>query len=120
MLPPIKEYLDVVRSHLHLDPETELRAVRELHSYFEEKVKELQDSGLSEKAAAKTAIEHCGRAKGIARRMYEAHSKGSWVEAAMAFLPHFAFAILFFFHLWQSTLLGPTFLFLIIYVSLYE
>ena len=40
MLPEIRDYLDEVRSHLHLDPATERRAIKELYSYFLEKVRE--------------------------------------------------------------------------------
>jgi len=119
MLPEIRSYLDEVGLHLHLDPDTETRAIRELHSYFQEKLRELQESGLSDTDAAKVAIECCGRARQISRRMYEAHSKGSWTEATLALLPHLVFAGLFFSHLWRHPFLATVALSLIICVTLY-
>jgi hypothetical protein len=47
MLPEVREYLEDVRSHLHLDTATERQIISELYSYFQEKVAELQDRGIS-------------------------------------------------------------------------
>jgi hypothetical protein len=119
MLSEIRGYLDEVRSHLHLDPATEVQVVRELYSHFQERVGELQGAGLSEKDATKVAIECCGRARVIARRMYEAYSKGSWAEAAMAFLPHLIIASLFLSHLWRHPIVAPIAFIAIVCVTLY-
>ncbi len=119
MLPEIRSYLEDVKSHLYLDPATERWIIRDLYSYFQEKIGELQETGLSEEDSAKVAIESCGRPRVIARRMYEAHSKGSWTEAAIASLPHLIIAGLFFAHLWHHYLLAPIAFASIVCVTLY-
>jgi hypothetical protein len=120
MLSEIKGYLDEVKSHLHLDQATEMQVMRELYGYFQEKMAELQEAGLSEKEATKVAIQCCGRTRVIARRMYEAYSKGSWMEAAIAFLPHFIIAGLFLTHLWLHPFVAPVAFAFIVGVTLYE
>ena len=45
MLPEVRNYLDEVRSHLHLDSLTEKRVISELYCYFQERVAELQEKG---------------------------------------------------------------------------
>jgi hypothetical protein len=119
MLPEIRDYLTEVRSHLHLDPPTEWWIIRDLHGYFEEKIGDLRNAGLSEREAARVAIESCGRPRVMARRMYEAHSKGSWNEAAIACLPHLIIAGLFLSHLWRHPIVAPIVLGAIIYITLY-
>ncbi|HEY82747.1 MAG TPA: hypothetical protein G4O01_05595 [Dehalococcoidia bacterium] len=101
MLPEVVKYLDEVRSHLHLDALTERRVIGELYTYFQEKVADLQEQGLSEAEATKEAIKSFGRARVVARLMYEAYSKGSWMEALIAALPHLIVAGLFATHLWR-------------------
>lgn len=120
MLPEIRGYLDEVKSHLRLDPATEMQVMRELYGYFQEKMDELQEAGLSEKEATRAAIQSCGRTRVIARRMYEAHSKGSWMEAVQAFLPHFIIAGLFLTHLWLHPLVALVAFSFIVGVTLYE
>lgn len=119
MLPEIRNYLDEVRSYLHLDQATQMWVISDLCSYFEEKTEELQGAGLSEKEAARVAIECCGRPRVIARRMYEAHSKGSWNEAAWAFLPHLVIAFLFLSHLWHHPVVAPIGFGSVVMVALY-
>ena len=114
----IREYLDDVRSHLHLDPATEVRIMKELYGYFEDKVSDLQEEGFSQEEASDAAIKSFGRPRAIALRMYEAHSKGSWVEASLALLPHLLLAGLFLTHLWRHPLLAPIVFAAIICVTL--
>jgi len=119
MLPNVKGYLSEVKLHLHLDPATEMQVMRELCGYFQEKTEELQEAGLSEKEATSIAIQDCGRPRVIAQRMYEAYSKGSWMEAALAFLPHLIIAGLFLSHLWRHPIVAPVFFLFIVGVTLY-
>jgi len=119
MLPEIRDYLDEVKSHLHLDPATEMQVMRELYSYFQEKMDELQEAGLSEKGSTRVAIQCCGRPRVIAQRMYEAYSKGSWTESALAFLPHLTIAGLFLAHLWRHPFIAPIAFIFIVGVTLY-
>jgi len=115
----VKSYLDEVRLHLRLDPAIERRIVRELYTDFEERVTELQASGLSGKDATRAASGALGRPRVIAQRMYEAHSKGSWTEVALASLPHLIIALMFVFHLWRNPFLVLPALALIVGVTLY-
>ncbi len=119
MMPEIRGYLDEVKSHLHLDPATEIQVTRELYSYFQEKMDELQEAGLSEKEATKVATQCCGRPRVIAQRMYEAYSKGSWSEAALAFLPHLIIAGLFLTHLWRHSFVAPIAFVFVVGITLY-
>lgn len=102
MLIEIGTYLDEVRDHLHLDPFTEKRVIGELYTYFQEKISELQLQGYSEKEATRNAIRACGRPRVIARLMYEAHSRGSWIDAVLSSQPHLIIAVLFCTHLWSN------------------
>lgn len=119
MQPEVGNYLDEMRGHLRLDPATEERIVRELYTDFQDRVADLQASGLSERDASKAAIRALGRPRVIAQRMYEAHSKGSWTEVALASLPHLIVALLFVFSLWHNPFLAPAALALIVSVTLY-
>lgn len=119
MLPEVRDYLENVRSHLHLDPVTEKRVISEFYSYFQERIDELNQSGLSERDATEAAIESFGRARVVARLMYEAHSKGSWVEAAITSTPHLIMAALFILHLWRHPILAPIAFISIVCVTLF-
>ncbi|MFP4642018.1 MAG: hypothetical protein ACLFPU_07570 [Dehalococcoidia bacterium] len=111
--------MDELRSQLHLDPATEARVLRELGGYFREKTADLRAEGLSDEEANELAIESCGQPKVLAQQIYEAHSQGSWIDAAMACLPHFIVAGLFMLSLWQNMLVVSIISGLIVCVSLY-
>lgn len=98
-------YLDQVRLHLHLDPLTERRVISELATHFQEKVSDLQTSGLAEEEASREAITSFGEPKTIARLMYEAYGRGSWIDALIGCQPHLVAAALFATHLWRHPLL---------------
>ncbi len=106
----VAAYLDEVRTHLHLDPDTEARVISELYSHLQEKVSELLDRGVSEPEATREALESFGGARSIARLTYEAYSRGSWVEALIGCQPHMIVAALFATHVWrQPVMLGAAF-----------
>jgi len=119
MLPKIRNYLEEIRSHLHLDPLTEKRVIGELNTYFQEKMAELQEQGISERDATREAIRSFGRARVVARLTYEAYSRGSWTEAALSSLPHLIIAGLFFSHLWHHAIIAPIAFALIVGVTLF-
>lgn len=105
----IQTYLNEVRAHLHLDPKTEIRVLSEISTHFQEKVSELEREGFSRAAAEREAVSSFGEARSIARMMYEAFSRGSWVDAFMSFQPHFIAAALFATHFWYNPIvLGLT------------
>jgi hypothetical protein len=119
MLPEVKNYLDDVRSHLHLDFLTEKRVIGELHSYFQERIEELQEKGISERDAIRAAIESFGRAKVVAQLTYEAYSKGSWYKAIASSIPHFIIAGLFVSHLWHHSIVAPIVFAFIVGITLF-
>ncbi|MBM4433154.1 MAG: hypothetical protein FJ025_04065 [Chloroflexi bacterium] len=119
MHPEIKNYLDKVRLHLHLDPATERQVIGELDTYFQEKVAELRQKDVSEKEAVKKAIESFGRARVVARLMYEAYSRGSWSDAVIASLPHLLLASLFASHLWRNPIVASVAFISIVCVTLF-
>jgi hypothetical protein len=101
----VSAYLDQVRTHLHLDPLTERRVISELATHFQEKLSDLRDSGLAEEQASCVAIASFGEPKTIARLMYEAYGRGSWIDALIGCQPHLVVAALFATHLWRHPLL---------------
>jgi hypothetical protein len=110
MQPEVGSYLDEVQAHLHLDPRAESRVISELRSHFQEKVGDLQRQGMTEEEATRAALASFGDARSIARLMYEAHSRGSWMDALISCQPHFMLAALFATHVWrQPVLLGAAF-----------
>ncbi|MCL5987239.1 MAG: permease prefix domain 1-containing protein [Actinobacteria bacterium] len=112
----IKDFLEEVKSHLKLDPLTERQIIKELSTYFQDKIEELRGKGLSENDAIKAAIESFGRARNIAKLTYQAHSAGSITDALLAALPHFIVAGLFASHLWSNlgVLIGVLVVFVIV------
>jgi hypothetical protein len=103
-------YLDEIRSHLHLDRETESRIISELYSHLQEKVAELEERGVSELEATREALASFGGARVIARLTYEAYSRGSWMEALISCQPHMIVAALFATHVWrQPVMVGAAF-----------
>ncbi len=118
MLPEIREYLEEVRCRLRLDPATERQVIGELCTHFEEELAELKLRHLSESQAARVAIEAFGRARVIARLMYEAYSKGSWADAALASMPHLLLAVLFAAHLWRHPVIAPAAFFSIVGITI--
>lgn len=119
MLLAVRDYLDDIRSHLHLDAVTEKRVISELYTYFEERVEELQQTGVSERDATSTAIESFGRARVVARLMYEAHSRGNWIEAVLTSVPYLIIAGLFVTHLWHHPIVAPIAFISIVCVTLF-
>jgi hypothetical protein len=98
----VDTYLNEIRHNLHLDPGTESRVIGELETYFQDKIEELQTEGLSETDAAHQAINSFGTPVTVARLFYEAHSRGSWLEALLAAQPALLGAALFATHLWSE------------------
>jgi hypothetical protein len=101
-----------------LDPATEKRVISELYGHFKERIAEQREEGISEKAAARTAIESFGRARKVARMMYAAYGKGSWTEAIVAAEPHVIIAGLFALHLWRHPVVAPAAFCTIVFMTL--
>jgi hypothetical protein len=101
----IRTYLHEIKTHLHLDSKTENRVLTEISAHFQEKVSELEREGFSKDAAEREAVSSFGEAKVIARSMYEAFSRGTWVDAFMSFQPHAIAAALFATHYWNNPII---------------
>jgi hypothetical protein len=102
---PIEAYLDEVRVQLHLDPRTERRIISELDAHFQEKLADLRRSGAAEEEAVRDAIAAFGEPRLIARLMYEAWGRGSWMDTLIGCQPHLVVAALFATHLWRHPVL---------------
>jgi hypothetical protein len=114
----IDTYLSQIRSYLHLDPNTERTIMGELETYFQDKIEDLRTEGVTAADAARLAISSFGKPRKVAKLLYEAHSRGSWLEALIAAQPALLGAALFATHLWSQPLaLIPAFS-LLLFVTL--
>lgn len=102
MTEALSQYLECVRENLRLGLVSEREVISELQTHIEDNVEEMKEAGLSEEEAASICITLLGSAKTVARRMYEAHSQGTWRQALLASMPHLIFAILFALNWWQG------------------
>jgi len=98
----LSQYLDSVRDNLRLDLVSEREVIDELQTHIEDELDEMREAGLSEEEAANTCVELLGSAKLVARRIYEAHSQGTWKQALLASIPHLLFAVLFALNWWRG------------------
>jgi len=98
----LSHYLNNVIDNLRLDPLSEGEVVDELEAHIEDRLQELREAGLSEEEAANSCVELLGSAKLVARRLYEAHSQGTWRQALLASMPHLLFGLLFALNWWQG------------------
>jgi len=94
-------YLEIIRHNLRIDLAEEKEVISELETHIEDRLQELEESGLSEEEAEKTCLGLLGSAKVIAKQIYEAHSQGSWRQALLAAMPHLLFAALFALNWWH-------------------
>jgi len=102
MLGEVKEFLNSVRLQLKLDSSSEKEILSELYAHFEDRVQDLQESGLTEEEATRIASEEFGPSKKVAEELHEVHSISNWPQAVMAALPHVLFGLLFAFRQWTN------------------
>ena len=102
MITALSQYLDNIRDNLRLDLIAEKEVIDELQTHIEDEFQEMREAGLSEEEAADACIKLLGSAKLVARRIYEAHSQGTWKQALLASMPHLLFALLFALNWWQG------------------
>jgi len=98
----LSQYLDNIRDNLKLDLASEREVIGELETHIEDRLEEMRKAGLSEEEAANTCIKLLGSAKLVARKIYEAHSQGTWKQALLASMPHLLFGMLFALNWWQG------------------
>ncbi|MFC2034824.1 permease prefix domain 1-containing protein [Chloroflexota bacterium] len=98
----LSQYIDSVRENLRLDSVVEGEFVDELQTHIEDRLEDMRKTGLSEEEAIKTCVSLLGSAKLVARKMYEAHSQGTWRQALLASVPHLLFSLLFALNWWRG------------------
>lgn len=76
----------------------------ELSAHFHDKLADLTTTGLAREEAEREAIRSFGEARSVARLMYQAYGRGSWVEALISCQPHLIAAWLLASHLWRVPL----------------
>jgi len=97
----LSHYLENIKGNLRLDFPEEKEVINELKTHIEDRLQELEESGLSEEEATETCLGLLGSAKMVARQIYEAHSQGSWRQALLASMPHLLFGLLFVLNWWH-------------------
>ncbi len=102
MLKTVSRYLDEIRSQLKLDRASETEVMRELETHIEDRLDEMKGTGVSDEEAVQRCLSLLGSSQTVARRLYEAHSQGTWRQALMGSLPHLLFALLFALNWWQG------------------
>ncbi len=98
----LSQYLDSIKDNLSLNFTSEDEILSELQTHIEDRVEEMKEAGLSEEDATNACIRLLGSAKLVARKIYEAHSQGTWKQALLASMPNLLFALLFVLNWWQG------------------
>ena len=101
MTPELIQYLETIRYKAKLDHSCETEVLNELEAHIEDKLQELEESGLSQDEAMRTCMGQMGDTKLVARQIYEAYSQGSWKQVLLASMPHLLFGLLFTLDWWQ-------------------
>jgi hypothetical protein len=102
MTSELTHYLEVIKLRSRLNPPDEPLVIGELKAHIEDKLAELEESGLTEEEAVEACIKNLGGADIVSRRIYEAYSQGTWPQVALAATPHLLFGILFILNWWHS------------------
>ncbi len=115
----LASYLDSIKYNLRLELSVAREIMDELETHIEDKLQDLEKSGLSEEEAASTCIRLLGSAKLVARQIYEAHSQGTWRQALLASAPHIIFGLMFGLNWWYGAGWIPIMLVLVITTVIY-
>src|SRR5512136_2149303 len=102
MLGEVRQFLNGVRLQLKVDSSSEKEILSELYAHIEDRVEELQESGLSEEEATMVASQEFGPSQKVAEELHDVHSISDWPQAVMAALPHVLFGLLFAFRQWTN------------------
>ncbi len=114
----LQSYLRGLTKKFRLDPSTNMDISLEVQGHLEEKIRDLEEEGLTHREALLQATRDLGQPDMIARGMYSVHSKGTWRDILLATLPHLLLASLFALHLWTKYLLVIVILVAITFVTL--
>jgi len=119
MIDNTSHYLNRFKASLKIDQLIRDGVADELHGHLEDKVRELEEEGLSREEAYKVAIQSLGSPELVAQQVYETHAQGSWKDAVFSALPHFLVALLFTSYYWQSAIALSTTLILTVGIAIY-
>lgn len=100
MRPGLIPYIHSLRVHLRLDTRAEAALAEEVSAHLEDQVQDLVAEGMSLEEATRRATESFGEPRAFAAKMYAAYNRGTWVDAALAAMPHLMGALLFAAHAW--------------------
>ena len=98
----IHSYIDRLRTHLHLSPSEEEEVVRELRAHMEDRLAELERTGLGREEAERALLHRFDQPQMLARRFQEAHIQTSWHDASIAAAAFLLASALFATHLWSQ------------------
>ncbi len=101
MTSELAQYLESIKHNARLEDAVETDVMSELEAHIEDKVHELTESGLTEEEALQTCLGEMGGTRLVARKIYEAHSQGSWKQTLLTSMPHLLFGLLFVLNWWQ-------------------
>ena len=119
MVTNISHYLRRFKASLQIDEAVKDRIAAELRTHLEEKVQELEESGVSREEATKIALQSLGSPELIAKQIYETHAQGSWKEAMFSALPHLLVALLFTSYYWRNIVSVSIILALTVGIAIY-
>lgn len=101
MTPELIQYLETIRYNAKLENSCETEVITELEAHIEDKLQELEESGLTHDEAMRTCMGQMGDTKLVARQIYESYSQGSWKQVLLATMPHLLFGLIFTLDWWQ-------------------
>ena len=115
----ISHYLNRFKASLKIDRTIRDGVAEELSTHLEDRIRELEEKGLSREEASKIAVQSLGSPELIAEQIYETHAQGSWKEALLSALPHLLVALLFTSYYWQNAVYVLIILALTVGIAIY-
>jgi hypothetical protein len=115
----ISHYLSRFKANLKIDHTIRDGVAEELSTHLEDRIRELEEKGLSREEASKIAVQSLGSPELIAEQMYETHAQGSWKEALLSASPHLLVALLFTSYYWQNIVYVSIILALTVGIAIY-
>ncbi len=119
MISSISHYVHRFKDSLKIDHTIRDGVAEELYTHLEDKIRELEEKGLSREEASKIAVQSLGSPELIAEQIYETHAQGSWKEALFSALPHLLVALLFTSYYWQNIVYVSIILALTVGIAIY-
>ena len=115
----ISHYLNRFKASLKIDHAIRDGVAEEISTHLEDRIRELEEKGLSREEASKIAVQSLGSPELIAEQIYETHAQGSWKEALLSALPHLLVALLFTSYYWRNVIYVSIILALTVGIAIY-